>query len=311
MNPYSYTNDDLPFQLELRQTTRHWSRYSVDFPTAHPTRYEENNTVRGEYFQPKNADKAPLVILLHGMGDDLLIPSKFLARALAKKGIACFMMYSVFHSKRRAEPLSKRLPTLTPEDWFESYRISVIDTRKVVDWASQRGELNDEKIGLVGISFGGFVSSIAMGVDERIKAGIFIISGGNSAKINQRSRKGSLKYKRPETEYNRNQSLYAQYLAEVAERGFEEVTPASQSFLVDPMTFTSYLRKRPILMLNALWDEYIPREAAQDFWKACDRPAITWYPATHAAIWLWYPFLKRKVTRFFGSTFQNQDGHLR
>jgi len=310
MKPYSYPNGEPQFNLRLKQTTPRWLRYTADFPTAHPTRYEENNTVRGEYFQPRNANNAPLVILLHGMGDQSLIPCKLLARALVKRGMACFVLYSVFHSSRMPEVTKKRFPTLTPEEWFEGYLISVIDVRQVVDWASGRTEINKEQIAAIGISFGGFISAIAMGIDKRIGAGAFLIAGGNSEKISWKSRKSTMRkeYERTEAEYNHNQNRYAQYLAEVAEKGFENVTPARKSFLTDPMTFTTYLRQRPILMINALWDEYIPREATLDFWEACGKPAITWFPATHASIWLWYPLISRKITRFLKSTFDRQDG---
>jgi hypothetical protein len=68
--------------LHLEEATSRWLRYTADFPTAHPTRYEENNTVRGEYFRPLGADNAPLAILVHGLGDHSVIPCRLLARAL-------------------------------------------------------------------------------------------------------------------------------------------------------------------------------------------------------------------------------------
>ncbi|GAH71440.1 unnamed protein product, partial [marine sediment metagenome] len=110
-----------------------------------------------------------------------------------------------------------------------------------------------------------------MGIDKRIKAGVFLTAGGNSEKIGRNNRKSKMRkgYNRTEAEYNEIQHDYAQYLAEVAEKGFENVTPPRKSFLIDPMTFAHYLRERPVLMLNALWDEYIPREATLDFWEAC------------------------------------------
>lgn len=301
MNPYDYTDNEPRLELSLCQETPDWRRYSATFPSAYSTRHEKNNTVRGEYYRPQNEGKTPLVILLHGMGDELLIPGKFLARALARAGMACFIVYSVFHSQRMPETVKERLPHLTPEEWFEGYRISVINARQVIDRAKQSGELDGEKVGVMGISFGGLVSAIAMGVDERIRAGVFIISGGNSGKISQKSRKGALKYRKPEAEYRREQEQFARYLAEVSEKGFESVTPPSRGFLVDPMTFTPRLRERPLLMINAAWDEYIPRESTRDFWKACGEPPITWFPATHATIWLWYPFIRRRVTRFLKS----------
>jgi len=69
------------------------------------------------------------------------------------------------------------------------------------------------------------------------------------------------------------------------------------------MTFAHSLRKRPMLMINALWDEVFPRQATLDFWEACGKPAITWLPAGHATIWLWYPIINRKIAGFLRATF--------
>ena len=168
--------------MHLKQTTRKWLHYKVDFPTAHPTHDEKSNTVWGDYFQPHGVSNAPLAILLHGMGDHSVIPCKLLARALAKKGIACFILYLVVHSSRMSEATRRRFPTLTPKEWFETYQASVIEVRQVIDWASSREEIDSEQIAVIGISFGGFISAIAMGIDERIKGGEFIVTGGNGEK---------------------------------------------------------------------------------------------------------------------------------
>ena len=311
MNPFSYSNNEPQFNLNLKKTTRKWVHYTVDFPTAHPTQYEENNTVRGEYFQPRGAGNAPLAILLHGMGDYSVTPCKFLARTLVKRGIACFILYLVFHSSRMPKVVQDRLPNLTPEEWFDGYRTSVIDVRQVIDWASDKAEINHEQIAVIGISLGGFISSIAMGVDKRIGAGVFLVTGGNSEVITWKSRadvsrKGLLC---TEAECHRIHEYYPQYLADVTEKGFDNVTPLKQCFLTDTMTFAHCLQKRPILMINARWDKYIPKQATLEFWEASGKPDIVWLPATHATIWLEYPFIRRKITDFLKTTFRIQDRH--
>jgi len=295
MNPYSYTKDILQPNLQLKQKTRNWLHYAVDFPTAHPVRYKKSNTVRGEYFQPRGTNNAALAILLHGIGDFSVIPCKLLAKALTRKGMASFILYSVMHSSRMPESVRKRFPHLTSKEWFESHRISVIDLRQVIDWAGSRAEINDEQIAAIGISFGGFISAIAMGIDKRIKAGGLIVTGGNSSKIGWEKRASDFK---KEAEYQNIQSSYRQYLDEIAEKGLEKVTPPRESFLTDPMTFAHLLRQRPVLMINSRWDEAIPREATLDFWEESGRPPISWFPATHATIWIWYPFIRRKIVNF-------------
>ena len=268
MNPYQYPRSELSFNLRAKETKSDWSRYSAEFSTAYPTPPEESRIARGEYFRPLRVNNVPLVILIHGLGDLSVVPCKFLARTLVNRGIACFVLYLVFHASRMPESVRRRMPTLTSEEWFEGYRISVIEVRQVVDWVRSRPEINHEQIAVTGISLGGFISAIAMGLDERLRAGVFIAMGGNSEVITWESRadtfrKGSIC---AEAECRQVHTYYPQYLAEVAERGFENVAPFKQCFLTDTMTFAHRLRSRPILMINALWDKYIPRQATLEFW---------------------------------------------
>ena len=197
------------------------------------------------------------------------------------------------------------LSIFTSEDWVENYRISVIDVRQVIDWVGTRAEINKEQIAVIGISFGGFISAIAMGIDKRIKASVLLVTAGNLEKIVWLSKALPKEwgYSRTEAEFNSRQSRYAKYLDEVDEKGFENVSPTEKGFLNDPMTFAYYLRKRPILMINGLWDEVIPKQCALDFWEACDKPAIIWFPSGHATIWLWYPLIYRKILHLLRSIF--------
>ena len=305
MNPYSYQSGEQTFNLRLKEMTKRWSCQLVDFPSAFHNSHWGSSIVRGEYFRPQRSSNVPLVILLHGLGDHSVIPCKLLARALAGNRIACLILYLVVHSSRVPEIMRQRFPILTPEEWFQVYQTSVIEVRQVVDWASSREEIDREKVAVAGISFGGFISAIAMGIDERVGAGVFIVAAGNSEKISHMSKLSTITrdYSRTEAEYQHIQQSYLQYLTEVAEKGFESVNPARKSFLTDPMTFAHRLRQRPVLMINARWDEAISREATFDFWRESGKPDIIWLPATHATIWLWYPFISRKIAGFLRATF--------
>lgn len=301
MNPYSYPPVEPQFHLQLKETNSKYSRYSVDFPVALPTSHKEHNTALGDYYQPSQGDNLPLAILVHGWGDRSATPCRLFARDLAKIGVASFILYSVFHSSRMAEAIKKRLPHLTADEWLEGYQTSVIDVRQIVDWAHSNGQLNKQQIAVIGISLGGMVSAIAMGVDKRIQSGVILISGGNyeSPQWLKRTVKN-----RTKAEYAEAQRVYAQYLAEVAEKGFENVEPPKRSYLTDPMTFASYLRGRPLFMINATLDERIPRQSTIDLWEASGKPGIKWLPGTHSSIWLLYPHIRREVCSFLGSAFK-------
>ena len=308
MNPYTYERIEHNANQYLRKKHKRWLQYSINFPSASGAHDQKSNIVSGEYFQPRHEGKAPLVILLHGVGDHSVFPCRLLARSLVTKGIACFVLYLVVHSSRMPATFKEHFPLLTSEEWFQSYQTSVIDVRQVIDWACGRKEVDDEKIAVIGISFGGFISAIAMGVDERINAGVFIVAGGNGEKISHKSRLSSIAkgYRRTEAEYRNIQNSYQQYLTEVVEKGFEHVTPVEPGFLTDPMTFAYLLQQRPILMVNARWDEVIPREATLDFWEAAGKPPSVWFPSSHATIWLWYPVIRRRITGFLMSAFETR-----
>ena len=303
MNPYHYENGISEVKLHLKKDTPKLTQYAVQFKSALDTGYPENNVVEGEYYQPKIGRKAPLAILVHGMGDHSIIPCKLLARSLLKQGIASFIPYLTLHSRRIPKDIRVHLPYLTPDEWFQSYQISVIDIRQIVDWAYSRIELDSQQVATLGISFGGFVSAITMGIDKRIKAGVFIVTGGNSNKISWLSKDSQYrkKYPRSEAEHLNIQNTYARYLKDISEKGFENVIPNNQSFLTDPLTFASYLRGRPVLMINALWDKYIPREATTELWQACGQPAIKWIPSGHTSIWLYYHAIRKSIVTFFNS----------
>ena len=304
MNPYNYENGISDVKSRLKEDTPKLLHYEIQFRSALDTGYSENSVVKGEYYQPRVERKAPLAILVHGMGDHSVIPCKLLARSLLRQGVASFIPYLTIHSRRIPKDIRDHLPYLTPDEWFQSYQISVVDIRQIVDWAYGRAELDAQQVATLGISFGGFVSAITMGIDTRIRAGVFIVTGGNSNKISWLSKDNQYRkrYPRTEAEHLEIQSSYARYLEEISEKGFENVTPDNQSFLTDPMTFASYLKGRPVLMINALWDRYIPREAATELWQACGRQSIKWIPSGHTSIWLWYPTIRRTIETFLTSS---------
>lgn len=298
MKPYDYTAAEPDFKLKLLETKPDWWRYGVDFPTARPTVYY-TNSVHGEYLRPRQGAAKSLAILVHGWGDRSLIPCRLLAKALSKKGIASFVVYLVFHSSRMPAPMREKGLRLSPEEWWQGYQTSVVEVRQIVDWAVKSQRINKKAV--IGISLGGTVAAITMGMDSRVDAGVFLVTGGNYE--NPAWLRGK-KDNRDPTAYAQAQQAYARYLAEVAEKGVANVTPPKKSYLTDPMTFAHNLRQRPVMMINALWDSWVPRQATLDLWQACDRPPIRWFPTTHAGIWLLYPLIRRQIADFISSAFR-------
>jgi pimeloyl-ACP methyl ester carboxylesterase len=302
MNPYDYRWQNRPAVCNEEEDTPIWTRCSLSLASSFSGRLLGESPVMAEYWFPKSLENAPLAIVLHGMGGKNPGHCRRIARSLVERGIASVILYMIFNTKRMPSSIREKYPKLTAEEWFEGYQYSVIDVRQIVDWAQTRPELDASKISVIGYSYGSFISSIAMAVDKRIKTGILIETGGNSGKITRHSALLRWTYRQNQHEYRRDQDIYQQYLHEVTQKGFENLNPPNTSYLIDPLTFSSYLRGRPLLMVGALFDKMIPRVSTLDFWNASGKPPLYWYPATHASLWLWYPWIARRMTDFLADS---------
>ena len=299
VNPYDYTPVERYNILPAAENGR-YRRLMVSFPSACAAENSKMNDVSGVCYLPRSTGKSPFVVLAHGVGDTSAAPCHLLARALADAGIASFVLYLPVHSRRLPDDLKDRFYQLTAQDWFDLYRVSVINIRQALDWAQNRPEIDAGRLGVAGVSFGGYVAAIALGVDPRLKAGAILLACGNQEKLawTRRSRRFA-KYDISEAVFREHQERYFAYISDVAASGFENVTPSHPGYPFDPYTFSSAIKEKQMLLANARWDEYFPREAAMEFWQACGRPKQVWLPSGHATAWLYYPIIRRNVVEFF------------
>ena len=308
MWPYNYLRGDSLFALQSCKGTAHWLCHDVTFHSAFPNRYQKDGLARGEYYLPCSGTRFPFVILLHGLGgggEKDVVPCRIMARDLAKAGVAAFVLQfeMPFEEVEDADGNKRSLPLI--DNWLEVYRMLVINARQVIDWAEDRDELDERRVAVDGISMGGIASSIAMAVDRRVAAGVFLVSGGNMEVISWGS-KDDLSRKAHGCTRAQCREVYArypQYLSDVREKGLENVIPAKECFLFDPLTFAPHLRGRPMLMLNAEHDDFVPGESVLEMWEACGRPRLVWLDAGHNTVFLRHNAIRREVIAFLGEAF--------
>jgi hypothetical protein len=306
INPYDYKPIRRCTVIPLK-TNSCFSRFAVTFPSAVKGKHSTIDNVTGVYYSPKNTSKSPLVVLVHGIGDSSTVPCHALARSLVKIGVASFVIYLPIHSRRLPQDMKQRFYNLSLEEWFELYRVSVINIRQALDWAESRPEIDRSRLGVTGISFGGYVAGIALGLDDRLKAGAILLACGNQEKLGwTRSTRRIPKYNVSESVYREGQNRYLNYVNEVSAKGFENVDPPRSSYTFDPYTFCSTIKSKRLLLINAFWDEYFPREAAKEFAGACGSPDQLWLPAGHATAWLFYPLIRQRVIKLFRRAFITQ-----
>jgi len=306
MQPYDYVKVKPRFTLQRQVTRRYGPHYEVTFHSACPNRYQEKDTACGEYYLPSTGSRFPVAILIHGLGvteEKNVAPLRMLSRDLAKRGIASFVLKLLLPAQA-AEGKRRQLSGPYIENWLELYQVLVINTRQVIDWARSRNELDAERAAVIGVSTGGMASAIAMAVDRRITAGVFIITGGNMGKMTwSENTEVQLGHGCTKSQCHEVYSHYPRYLADVKEKGIENVVPAKECFLFDPVTFAPHLWSRPMLMINAEQDNSVPKDSTLEFWQACGRPRIVWLPANHQTIFLRYHSIRSEITAFLASAF--------
>mgnify|MGYP002623251731 CR=1 FL=1 len=147
------------------------------------------------YFQlPKNnAQKHPCVLLLHGWSqnkdrwftDGNYISGGEVRKALLAAGYAVFALDAQCHGDRiavndyapvnhyQAEGPQPRKGYFTLP---EIYAQTVKDYRRGIDYLASRGDIDVERIGMIGYSMGGTQTFLLTGVDPRIKVAVACVT---------------------------------------------------------------------------------------------------------------------------------------
>ena len=119
---------------------------------------------------PQKAFKAPLVLLNHGTtgsAEGLLD----MGVALARRGCFCVLIDAVWHGRRA----DSRLHTMLTTSLYKRYYLDMLllmaaDMTNIIDYYKENPAVDTARVGMTGISQGGYVAYMTMTKDARIKA---------------------------------------------------------------------------------------------------------------------------------------------
>ena len=255
--------------------------YDPDWPLdATTSELSSNETLRTERFEytsrhdervsglvlsdPTAEGPRPLVLVAHPAtldksNDYVLWP----AQQWVAARVICATIDQAGHGERAKKPISMEEFTKYPYRRMDQTVQTAVDWMRALDYLSQRPDVDASRIGFVGFSMGGMRGAPFVGLDSRIKAAVFCISGA------------------------------ARSLPDDAgERRAQEAT--------DPATFAP-LMTGPTLVVAGKTDDIVPPDAAQRFHDAMPEPReIAWLDCGHwdfmpqglAPIW---PFLEANL----------------
>lgn len=252
----------------------------LSWPAEFKTPFDNNNTAYAIHYMPKLNRRNRSIILIPGLHSSANF-ERGVARGLAKSGFDAFVYILPYHMMRTPKGYSNGAIYLSTQ--FElsggAFLQTVKETRALADITP------GEEKGLFGISLGGIISHILMGIDNRFTAGVTVSSGGNINRVlwtgligwaikRELKRRGAT-----ERDYINIQKRFKSFLDDVRKGNWRK--PDYPWFLFDPLTYAHLNHPRNILMFNGLFDLVIPLKSILELKNALGCRNFVILPSGH------------------------------
>ena len=153
----------------------------VTYPSPVVTPYPINNLVTGYLFLPKTPGPYPVMLVEHEWLPVNLANEDVLCATLARAGVAAFLVVQPYSYIRRVVPRVPDVELLSGDthQTVAAVRQAVLDNRRALDWLQTRPDIDSTRIGVAGISLGGILAPLIVGVDHRARVLVTIVGGGD------------------------------------------------------------------------------------------------------------------------------------
>ncbi len=252
------------------------SRPHFRFPTPHPCSFEENNVVYGRLYRcAERWRERPVIVLLHGSNDFISYWFRYplIARHYNQAGFNVATLVAPYHFQRRP----RQFRTSSRPDylwWAKTHAQAVAEIRALTGWLLGQG---CPAVALCGSSYGARLAGLTVSRDARLAA---VVLNKPAVGANPAFAKQLFKRRLRESWLKQSAALKALNL-----------TPFNLA-LARPA-----IPKENILLIEAIHDLYVPKEAIAGFWQAWGRPEIWRLPHGHLSTNL-KPGLTGRVLRW-------------
>ena len=274
-----------------------YQTWSLEMPASGA---HDRPPVLARYDQGQLAGAKPLVIVLPVWGVSAY-PSETVAAGIRAQGEGGVNVLQV-HGEHLLFDWDALSDARTEEEFqellarmVERFIDTVIDIRRLVDWAQTRPEVDPQRIALVGFSMSAIVGSVALANDPRIEAGVLVVGGADLHEV-LAACNGRIRRTR--------ERLMARFGWSIEEFKANLETPLAA---INPARFAGRLDPDRVLVIEAAEDTCIPAPARERFWNAMGRPERVSYQYDHRVTFLAMTFLggydlQRHIYRFLDRT---------
>jgi len=208
----------------------------LSFESPMQTTYEVNNTVHAKYYPSHKKGRTPIILVHHPGGNIDTLDA--MAKIFANRGISALTMLMPYHGTRAPEGTKSGefFTSANIKLTIDAFRQAVLEIHRATDWL----QTLHSHIGIVGISLGGIVATLACAHDERLKTACICHSGADLAAITFRG-------------------LATQKIKEAFLRiGITEEKLRTYWKAIDPVNYIHKMKETQLLQLNTIQDTVFP-----------------------------------------------------
>lgn len=321
MGLYDYKKSVISYTLKPISNSPGYKIYDLSFDSPAKNGVAESDIVKAMAYLHDDPTNKPPIIFVHGIGMSesrikLYTP---LAERFVVNGFDLIMMVLPYHYTRtpKGESSGSRLLGFGADETFDFFYKSVVEVRSLLDLLGQIGRGNGSYY-ICGVSLGSVISSLVMGVDDRISKGILLIGGGNWEKIHWG---GALRFVLNGycSDEGTSKKICHQYYSQFPEfldefKKGEEAgikKAVKKCFLCDPLIYGHRINPKKLLMINARFDGFFSRASTLDLWNALGRPRLHWLCTTHSATLFRRKKIAKLVLNFLNSSQELEEEGLR
>jgi dienelactone hydrolase len=222
------------------------SSISFDSPDGGP--------VTGLLFDPvTRSSLRPGIVLMHGLPGTARDMAGY-AQALAKYGAVVIAIDAPF-ARRGGEPVR-----FSAEDRAEQIQL-IKDLQRAVDVLRAQANVDDDRIAYLGISYGGAMGALFVGIERRLKAAALVVGDGGLVSH----------FTGPE-----DVGFMAGLSCATRAAWLRAMAP------VEPIRFIAHARPTALLLQSGRLDDLVPAADARALHTAAPEPkTILWYDAGH------------------------------
>jgi uncharacterized protein len=211
-------------------------------------------TVTGMLFDPvTRSSLRPGIVLMHGMPGTARGMAG-LGQLLAEHGAVAIAIDAPF-ARRSGQPVR-----FSADDRAEQIQL-IKDLQRAVDVLRARANVDDDQIAYLGISYGGAMGALFVGIERRLKAAVLVVGDG-----------GLVSHFTGQEDLN----FMASLSCATRLTWFRAMAP------IEPIRFIPHASPAALLLQSGRLDNLVPAADAEDLHAAAPQPrTILWYNAGH------------------------------